>query len=154
DGAAPNWSIAGAFSDMATPFSEGEFSLPKASSRISTPGSLGLGSLGLRRATLPSHSGLLDNNESILFQSEVKLHAAMFMKKNRDLVFTSKGRLILIDTKTNTNDIYHWDTRYMRVVPKGDSAFEIRTTSSSFKITDSIHGSFKWVQVLTSFTAR
>ncbi|EQC40693.1 AGC/PDK1 protein kinase [Saprolegnia diclina VS20] len=147
DGAAPNWSIAGAFTDMASPFAESDFPLPVAT-RSSNHNS------SLRNSATTAHSGLLDNNESVLFQSEVKLHAAMFMKKPRDLLFTSKGRLILIDAKTNTHDIFHWDVRYMRVVPKGDSTFEIRTTSSSFKITDPTHGSHHWVQVLTGFTKR
>ncbi|OQR94996.1 3-phosphoinositide-dependent protein kinase [Achlya hypogyna] len=146
DGAAPNWSIAGAFSDMASPFVESDFPLPVAS-RISNTSSL-------RHSGTTAHSGLLDNNESVLFQSEVKLHAAMFMKKPRELLFTSNGRLILIDAKNNTHDIFHWDVRYMRVVPKGDSSFEIRTTSSSFKITDPTYGSHRWVQVLTGFSKR
>ncbi|KAF0696814.1 Aste57867_12476 [Aphanomyces stellatus] len=155
DGAAPNWCISNVLTDVfgASPLDNHDFPVPSSHSRSRSSSTCS----NTRRPSSASIAAspflhLLENNESIVFHADVKVHGTLFMKKSREMVFTSHGRLIVSDPKANNaNEVYQWGTKVMQIVPKSSSTFDIRTTSSTFRVTDAVHGAQKWAQVLNNF---
>ncbi|RHY33033.1 hypothetical protein DYB32_001955 [Aphanomyces invadans] len=81
----------------------------------------------LRQSNASSSSTcMLENNENILLHGDVKLHGSLFTKKSKELLFTTHGRLVVADPKSPA-------------------------PSGSFRITDGVHGTQAWCQMLSSF---
>ncbi|KAF0740855.1 hypothetical protein Ae201684_003745 [Aphanomyces euteiches] len=141
DGAAPNWSISNVLSDVfsASPIESSDLPILMGENCHSRRPS---------NATSP-YASLLENNEAIVFHSDVKLHGSLFTKKPRELLFTSQGRLIVADAKANSKQAYEWSA--MQIVPKNNTTFDIRTSSVTFRITDAVHGAQKWCQLLNNY---
>ncbi|RHY96420.1 hypothetical protein DYB31_003078 [Aphanomyces astaci] len=142
DGASPNWSLANVLNDVfgATPLLADDprhHPIPPTSAR--------------RHSTTTSSSSILENNEGILLQADVKLHGSLFTKKARGLMFTTHGRLIVSDAKNQPPQVFQWGTNAIHIVPKNTSTFDIRYTSGSFRITDTVHGAQAWCRLLNAF---
>ncbi|RLO04855.1 hypothetical protein DYB28_006122, partial [Aphanomyces astaci] len=117
DGASPNWSLANVLNDVfgATPLLADDprhHPIPPTSAR--------------RHSTTTSSSSILENNEGILLQADVKLHGSLFTKKARGLMFTTHGRLIVSDAKNQPPQVFQWGTNAIHIVPKNTSTFDIR----------------------------